>query len=104
MDAEDACLMRAFVRHHGLAILVRGECQPTSRSAELVSANVALLGEDATRVLCEANAGGASRISEALSVEVLARAFGARLLKLEMEIVYWPSHGSITDFLVELDG
>lgn len=103
-DAEDACLMSAFALHPGLAILVRSEVQPTSRSPELVKANEALLCADAKRVLESENAGGASIISEALSVELLARAFGARLLKIEIEIVYWPSHGSITDFLIELSG
>ena len=43
-------------------------------------------------------------MSEAFSMEVLSRSFGATLLRTEMQIVYWPSCGSITDFEVALDG
>ena len=103
MDREDSVLVSAFATSPGLAILLSSEIQPTARSSALLQAESALLCADAQRLLANDNAGGASRISEALSVEVLHRAFGARLRQLEMEIRYWPPSGtSITDFSVEL--
>jgi len=102
--AEDALLMTAFANYRGLAIMVRGEVQPTARSEHAPLAVLSpMLGEDAQRCLAADNAGGASRISEALSVELLGRVFGAKLLKLEMELRYWPAHGCITDFSVALE-
>jgi len=44
------------------------------------------------------NAGGSSVISEVLSCEMLMRAFGAKLMKTEMEVMYFPHGGSITDY------
>merc|ERR1719271_1242464 len=63
-----------------------------------------LLHADASRLLSVPNAGGASRVSEAMSIEIMARAFGARLLRTETEIFYFPSNGAITDFTIELEG
>lgn len=34
---------------------------------------------------------------------MLQRAFGARLLKTEMELFFWPSAGSMTDYSIALD-
>lgn len=102
--AEDSLLLASFATHPGLAMLVHSECQPSARSAELLKANESLLCGDAKRLLNTCNAGGASRVSEAISIELLHRAFGARLLKTETEIIYWPTNGSITDFAVELAG
>lgn len=114
---EDGFLLSAFTQHAGLAVIVHSELRPSERVSELLrhehnqSAEPetllgadALLGVGAQRLLAEPNAGGASRISEAFSMEVLSRAFGAVLLKTEMEIFYFPTSGSITDFQVELEG
>ena len=38
------------------------------------------------------------------SFELLHRCFGARLLKTEMEVAYFPEGGSITDFTCEMFG
>ena len=46
---------------------------------------------DAQRMLLAPNGGGSSVLSEALSFEMLARAFGAQLQKTEMELAY---HGN----------
>lgn len=43
---------------------------------------------DATRMLSLPNAGGSSLISEALALELLARAFGVGLEKTELELAY----------------
>jgi len=63
-----------------------------------------MLSLNAQRMLLEDNAGGSSRVSEAMSFEVLHRAFGAQLLKLELELKYWPSNGSITDYSIDIEG
>ena len=52
---------------------------------------------DAARMLGLPNAGGSSLCSEALSFEMLARAFGARLEMTEMELRYTPG-SQITDY------
>ena len=114
---EDGFLLSAFTQHAGLAVMVHSEFNASERLAELlrhelgtVSEPDALLGADALlssgaqRLLAEPNAGGASRISEAFSMELLSRAFGATLLKTEMEIFYFPASGSITDFKIDLGG
>eukprot|EP00967_Tisochrysis_lutea_P132223 scaffold230633_cov40-Tisochrysis_lutea.AAC.2 len=58
---------------------------------------------DAQRMMGVPNAGGSSQQSEVLSLEVLARSFGARLEMTEMELRY--THQSkITDFAVTIFG
>lgn len=116
MSSEDHTLLMLAAKYPGLAVLLRSELQPSARILDLILATAAdypvadallgadtLLGFDANRVLSEPNAGGTSRISEALSAEVLARAFGAKVLQTECEIRYWPSDGAITDFAIEID-
>ncbi|ELT98438.1 hypothetical protein CAPTEDRAFT_177615 [Capitella teleta] len=56
------------------------------------------LSDSAQRLMDTPNAGGSSIVSEVLSYEVLLRCFGAQLLKTEMEVCYWPTGGSITDY------
>lgn len=114
---EDALLLTEFARLPGLAMIIRSEVQPTSHLVELVKAAStgvdvarmllgaeALLGPDANRILKVPNAGGASIVSEAMSCEILSRAFGMRLKQTEMEINYWPSNSSITDFSLDCEG
>jgi hypothetical protein len=43
-------------------------------------------------------AGGNSVQSEVLSIEILHRQFGARLVRTEMEIEYWPCGSKKTDY------
>ena len=50
------------------------------------------------------NAGGASVRSEVMSIEVLQRAFKAKLLATETEAWYWPAHSPITDYVCEING
>jgi hypothetical protein len=61
------------------------------------------LSADASRMLLVPNAGGSSLQSEVLSLEVLARSFGAQLEMTEMELRYAPS-SKITDYAVTLFG
>lgn len=113
---EDALLLTEFARLPGLAIVIRSEVQPTSHLVELTKAAStgvdvarmllgaeALLGSDANRILAVPNAGGASILSEALSCELLTRAFGMRLKQTELEIYYWPADGAITDFSLDCE-
>jgi len=107
LASEDAAMFTSYLKEPGLAYLVQSECQPTTRAASKALVEwqlIPMLCSDAQRLLEHDNAGGSSRISEALSIELLNRAFGARLSKLELELRYWPSNGSITDFSVEVDG
>uniref|UniRef100_A0A7S0JGV7 Uncharacterized protein n=1 Tax=Calcidiscus leptoporus TaxID=127549 RepID=A0A7S0JGV7_9EUKA len=101
LDSEHSVLLRSFVREQGLAVVIDSELQPRwSAWSRLLPC----LSADAQRVFHNANAGGASHISEALSMEVLHRAFGARLGLTELELIYWPTNGAITDFSIELEG
>jgi len=77
VPAEDALLLRAFARTNDLSIVVELELQARGDCWEMVRPK---LSADATRVYDEDNAGGASRISEALSMEVLGHVLGARLV------------------------
>lgn len=61
-----------------------------------------MLCADAVRILNEPNAGGTSENSEAMSMELLTRAFGARLRHTEMSLQYWPEGSKKTDYTVTL--
>ena len=101
MAIDDFALFKLVVAHQELALIVRSECQPMSRGSGADEAVLTpMLSHDAQRMLLTDNAGGSSRISEALSMECLGRAFGAKLLSTEMELRYWPSNGSITDYSI----
>jgi len=103
LGAEDGCLLRACVRQD-CALFLQSEMQPR-RSYKDWQLDVApWLCESARRVYETDNAGGSSLISEAMSMEMLCRAFGASLLKTEMELAYFPSESAMTDFAVEIDG
>ncbi|KAG0179961.1 hypothetical protein DFQ28_003550 [Apophysomyces sp. BC1034] len=56
------------------------------------------LGEGARRMLRSPNAGGSSVLSEALSIELLARLFGMDLVKTETELTYRYRGRPITDY------
>ncbi|XP_022093023.1 AAC-rich mRNA clone AAC4 protein-like isoform X2 [Acanthaster planci] len=56
------------------------------------------LSESGQKIRSIPNAGGNSVDSEVLSFELMHRCFGAQLLKTEMEVVYYPEGGSITDY------
>lgn len=60
------------------------------------------LSADSARILKECNAGGTSQASEALSLELFRKCFNAKLLKTEMEVVYFPEGGSLTDYVIKL--
>jgi len=104
LSSEESTLFVAFLKFPGLALLVRSECQPKTSVLGSERELAPMLCESAQRMLHEDNAGGSSRISEAMSFECLHRAFGAKLLKLEMELCYWPANGSITDYSISVDG
>jgi len=110
LGAEDNVLMNAFVGAEDMALLLQSEMQP--RVSQLAARQrqgwqldvLPHLCADARRVYEEDNAGGSSLISESMSMELLARTFGAKLRCTEMQLTYWPAHSSMTDFSVELDG
>ncbi|XP_074657159.1 AAC-rich mRNA clone AAC4 protein-like [Tubulanus polymorphus] len=56
------------------------------------------LSAAALKLRDEPNAGGNSVVSEVLSYELLAKCFGARLQKTEMEVSYFPLGGAMTDY------
>lgn len=104
LGKEDSLLLDAFVQHTGLAMLLQSELQPRHVTGRFRYDVAPGLCDDARRVLTEDNAGGTSSISEAMSMELLQRAFGASLHKTEMELVYFPSDSAITDFSISLPG
>lgn len=67
----------------------------------ILSRNISHCGK---LILNEPNAGGNSVFSEVLSFEILHRSFGAKLLKTEMQIVYFPENSKKTDYSVILEG
>lgn len=62
------------------------------------------LSVEAQKIRDVPNAGGNSVVSEVLSYEMLQRCFGAKLLKTEMEVSYFPEGGSITDYTCQMFG
>lgn len=62
------------------------------------------LSSDATKVLLEPNAGGASVVSEALSVEYLCRRLQAHSVVPEMKIKYFFSNWKKIDYLTTIRG
>lgn len=94
---EASTLLRAFVVHTHLTGVIHLQldafCSPSKVN----------WSPDAARMLALPNAGGSSLLSEALALELLARAFGASLERTEMELAY--EEGSkMTDFAVTLFG
>ena len=75
-----------------------------------VEFNIDKLSQDATKIYFKDNAGGASKISECLSMEFLNILFGAKLIFTECELKYVNEmsfdvyHGPITDFSINIDG
>jgi hypothetical protein len=101
MSLDDCVLCAAFLREQELALFLEMTVR-TERQLE-----VSAMTEDAQRVFKTENAGGSSELSEALSMELLARTLGARLHKTEMELAYFTGDGStskITDYSIVLDG
>lgn len=99
----EAIAIYGILRTEGLGMLIMSELQAHARAGLNFWTDMApLLGASAHRVLSAENAGGASHISEAMSAEVLERAFGAAVARTELELRYWPSGGPITDFSVAL--
>jgi hypothetical protein len=68
------------------------------------SAAQILLRDEAQKILNEPNAGGASVVSEALSVEYLTRRFGARDIVTEMAIQYWFPNWKRIDYIATCFG
>lgn len=109
LGAEDSLLLRAAIQHEGLAVLLQSELSGRPELTRLYdlgfgAAVVPGLTEHAHRVWTDENAGGSSRNSEAMSMELLSRAFGAILHKTEMQLRYFPSNSSITDMSISLAG
>lgn len=63
--------------------------------------NLNSLTPDAQRILNEPNAGGSSKYSEALAMEILVRYFDLRCWKTEMEVEYLWENWKRCDFLVK---
>ncbi|ORY50418.1 hypothetical protein BCR33DRAFT_713228 [Rhizoclosmatium globosum] len=83
-----------------VSLLKKGKCSAVDR-LENMSIK---LGEAAHQVLVTPNAGGDSVVSECLSVEVLSRLLFSNdttLIATEMDIRYFPSGGSMTDYLIK---
>lgn len=101
MSLDDCVLCAAFLREEDLALFLEMTVTMDRRL------DVSAMTEDAQRVFKTENAGGSSELSEAFSIELLARTLGARLHKTEMELAYFTGDGSaskITDYSIELDG
>ncbi|KAL3888243.1 hypothetical protein ACJMK2_000616 [Sinanodonta woodiana] len=62
------------------------------------------LSSGARKMLSVVNAGGNSINSEAFSYEMLRRCFMARLYQTEMEVRYFPTGGSMMDYLCFMFG
>lgn len=100
LSAEDANIFVPVLQTSDFAFCFTSELQLKRHHADWVLEVAPTLTADALRVLHEENAGGASSISECMSMELLARAFNAQLSHTELELLYFPSNGPITDLCV----
>ena len=98
MSTEECLLLEAFLTSSDLGLLIHADIQMRT-SWNDVAPTMCL---DAAQMLTTPNAGGASRISESLAMDVLARTLSAKLTQSEVTLRYWPTVGPITDFSVEL--
>jgi hypothetical protein len=62
------------------------------------------VGDEANQIMTEPNAGGASVVSEALSMELLHRRFGATDVTTEMAIQYWCNNWKKIDYIATIHG
>jgi hypothetical protein len=62
------------------------------------------LSDGASRIMLLPNAGGDSVASETFSFEYFSRIWNARLVAAEMQVMYHPSGGSMTDYLMDAAG
>lgn len=101
MSLDDVVLCAAFLREEELALFLEMTVATDRRL------DVGAMTADARRVFETDNAGGSSELSEAFSMELLARTLGARLHKTELELAYFTGDGSaskLTDYSIVLDG
>lgn len=63
-----------------------------------------MVGEEANQIMIEPNAGGASVVSEALSMELMNRRFGAHEVATEMEIQYFMCNWKKIDYIATIHG
>ena len=94
---EASTLLRAFVVHTHLTGVINLQLDAFCALSKVN------WSPDAGRMLALPNAGGSSLLSEALALELLARAFGASLERTEMELMY-EAGSKMTDFAVNLYG
>jgi len=101
MPLDAKVLLELALQHRELALVI-------DMSVDFGRAlNPMRFGQDAQRIFMTDNAGGSSDLSEAFSMELLARTIGARLDKTEMELMYFTGNGKaskITDYSITLDG
>ena len=62
------------------------------------------MGQEANQIMIEPNAGGASVVSEALSMELMHRRFGANEVATEMAIQYWCVNWKKIDYIATIHG
>lgn len=100
MSLEDTIMCATFLREPELALFVDMTVNIGRRL------RVPFMCADAQRVFYTENAGGASEMSEAFSMELLYRTLGARLGKTELELEYFTGDGrgsKLTDFSIVLE-
>lgn len=90
--------MMKLIQDNSSAGLVQCEFDPFRRFDKMS------LSDDANKIKDLPNAGGNSVVSEVLSYEMLKRTFGAELHKTEMEVVYFPYGGAMTDYTCKVFG
>jgi hypothetical protein len=63
-----------------------------------------IVGNEANQIMIEPNAGGASVVSEAVSMELMHRRFGATDVATEMAIQYWCVNWKKIDYIATIHG
>lgn len=107
----DDFVIRAKTCHEWkLMFLLKPNGAPTSSFPQVFTDKVIRMkyhlnvGRDANQIMLEPNAGGASVVSEALSMEVMHRRFGAVDVVTEMAIHYWFNNWKKIDYIATING
>lgn len=86
-----------MLENNSASCLIHSDFIPNKKFTKMMISN------SAQKIRDVPNAGGSSVISEVLSFEFLSKSVKAQLLKTEMEIVYFPEGGSITDYVCTIN-
>jgi hypothetical protein len=102
-EARSEWSLTHFMKHQPNDLFITDTCQIIQDKISRMRRYVTI-GNEANQIMSEPNAGGASVVSEALSMELLHRRFGADDVVTEMAIQYWVTNWKKIDYIATIYG